>query len=98
MITHVIVEEVIIGKKPLLKRLIDFLLRRKTRFSMPCLRFVSKDGKYKLPLIDLEQGLVFPVIELSCPIDERYYVPQIINPNDYPVIVKLRFICRKYVT
>lgn len=90
MITHIIVKNVAIGKKPFLKRVLDFLLRRKTQFSMPSLRFVSQNGKIT-PLINLEYGMLQP-IELPCPIDERYYHPEILNPNNYPVHLELTFV------
>lgn len=90
MITHVIVDEVIIGKKPLIKRIRDFILRRRKKFTMPALCFVSKDGK-RMPLINLEYGII-QSIELPCPIDEREWSFKIINSNEYPVTVKLKFI------
>jgi len=94
MITHVIVRNIIVGKKSLLRRVIDFVLRRKTTFTMPYLRFVSKTESTKItPIINLDKAVVQPVIELPFPINLKHWVPEIMNPNDYPVIVKLQFIC-----
>ena len=90
MITHVMVRKVVVSKESFLERVKNFLLTRKRKFSMPSLRFVSNEKTYT-PLINLEYGRFQP-IELPCPIDEKIFHPEILNPNDYPVLVDLSFI------
>jgi len=76
-------------KKPLLRRIIDFILRRKESFIMPGIRFVFEDGR-KSPLINLDYSLLQP-IELPFPV-HTFKSVEIVNPNDYPVMVELQFI------
>lgn len=91
--THIIVDSVTLGEPPLWRRVIDFVFRRKRAFVMPYLQFNSIDGEGKSPLINLEQAYLFEgrPIELPFPIADTDFTANIVNPNDYPVFIKIRF-------
>lgn len=89
-LTHIAIDAIEFGKIPWWRRIIRFLLRRRSKYLIPWIHFCSPKGEHTEPMnIDRAFMLRPQPIELPSLVDASWKI-KLVNPNDFPITVSMR--------